>query len=602
MIEIINKEDSAKENWNHKEESICLPKNIRQVGSPRGRHKIYLEDYVYTYLRTIAKDKESCAAVFLGKSHVVKDIRYTFISGLVECSTVIFQWERISLDDSFWDYIYKEGKQYFPDTEIVGWFLGRAGQAMALTSMVEAAHRKYFAGRDKVLMLMDILEGEELFFVYEQGYLQKREGYYIYYEKNLSMQEYMVSKKEEQKKRDEQAAAEQREGQGQELEVEFETFEEQQNDVPQKPVSSHKKDRKETRIKIEKDKGETISDFEEESLEANEEQVMQELSSDLSEEEVKRKKDHLRETEAESRALLKQMRSEEKKLERKRKEESVRQKSAASDRIFVKSKLEEPKTQAEEALEAYRRTILERQGKQTERQNRNLLYTAASFFLVVLSVIGITTINNYRRMQKVEDVLKLINPEEKQQQETTVQKADDGVLVETIESQVKPLEEKQDKLSEDNSTKPEEAPSEADADKFQEVIDSQEEKEEADESEEKKKSKADKDAKDKAKLEETPKEETQEEAKQTEDAQKDQGTENEASQDNGVGETQEEAQQTAADGTSTQARYYTVKPGDTLNSICLSVYHSKDMLEVLREANGIEDGDKILAGQRLLLP
>ena len=188
MIEIINKEDSAKENWNQKEESIRLPKNIRQMGSPRGRHKIYLEDYVYTYLRTTSKDKESCAAVFLGKSQVVKDIRYTFIKGVIECSEVVFQWERISLDDSFWDYIYKEEKQYFPDTEIVGWFLGRAGQAMELSPMVEAAHRKYFAGRDKVLMLMDILEGEELFFVYEQGYLQKREGYYIYYEKNLSMQ------------------------------------------------------------------------------------------------------------------------------------------------------------------------------------------------------------------------------------------------------------------------------------------------------------------------------------------------------------------------------------------------------------------------------
>ena len=210
MIEIINKEDSAKENWNHQEESIRLPKNIRQMGSPRGRHKIYLEDYVYTYLRTTAKDKESCAAVFLGKSHVVKDIRYTFIKGVIECSAVVFQWERISLDDSFWDYIYKEEKQYFPDTEIVGWFLGRAGQALALSPMVEAAHRKYFAGRDKVLMLMDILEGEELFFVYEQGYLQKREGYYIYYEKNLSMQEYMVSKKEEeQKKRNGQTVDEQ---------------------------------------------------------------------------------------------------------------------------------------------------------------------------------------------------------------------------------------------------------------------------------------------------------------------------------------------------------------------------------------------------------
>lgn len=604
MIEIINKEDSAKENWNHQEESICLPKNIRQMGSPRGRHKIYLEDYVYTYLRTTAKDKESCAAVFLGKSHVVKDIRYTFIKGVIECSAVVFQWERISLDDSFWDYIYKEEKQYFPDTAIVGWFLGRAGQALALSPMVEAAHRKYFAGRDKVLMLMDILEGEELFFVYEQGYLQKREGYYIYYEKNLSMQEYMVSKKEEeQKKRNGQTVDEQEKSLEKEQRVEFETFAEQPNDVQENGVSLPQKERKKANVKIEKNREEKVSHSKEESFEANEKQFIEELSSDLDEKEAKELSDPVRETKTDSRALLKQMRKEEKKMERKIKEGSVAQKSIDHEKVFVKSDLEEPKTQAEEALEAYRRTILERQGKQTERQNRNLLYTAASFFLVVLSVIGITTINNYRRMQKVEDVLKLINPEEGQQ--TTVQKEDDGLLVETIESQVKPLEEKQDKSLEDQNKETNTDQSKGDADKTQETIASQKEKEQVADSQQKKKSKKDKKAKDEVKPEETtPKEEAQEESKQTKDSQQDQeeGSKSEASQETQNGETQGQAQQTTADGTGSQARYYTVQPGDTLNSICLNIYHSKDMLETLREANGIENGDKILAGQRLLLP
>ena len=601
MIEIINKEDSAKENWNQKEESIRLPKNIRQMGSPRGRHKIYLEDYVYIYLRTTSKDKESCAAVFLGKSQVVKDIRYTFIKGVIECSEVVFQWERISLDDSFWDYIYKEEKQYFPDTEIVGWFLGRAGQAMELSPMVEAAHRKYFAGRDKVLMLMDILEGEELFFVYEQGYLQKREGYYIYYEKNLSMQEYMVSKKEEeQKKRKGQAEAEHQDNQEQAQGMKFDSLAEQQNNAKENDVLLHKKDRKEINSKGKKDKGEKRSQVEEKSFEENEEQFLEELSYDLPKEEAKDKKDHLRDTEAESRALLKQMRSEEKKLERKRKEESIRQKSTANDKIFAKSKLEEPKTQAEEALEAYRRTILERQGKQTEHQKRNLLYTAASFFLVVLSVIGITTINNYRRMQKVEDVLKLINPEDKQQ--ATAQKEDDGLLVETIDSQVEPLEEKQDKPLEEQSKETSADQSTVDEDKAQEMIDSQEDK--AGDSQQKENSKKDKKTKKEAKSEEeTPKEEVQEEPKQTEESQKDQNAEQGSKSDLPKdGEPQEQVQPPTADGTSSQARYYTVQPGDTLNSICLNIYHSKDMLETLREANGIEDGDKILAGQRLLLP
>ena len=192
MIEIVCKNGLQEE-----EKKLCLPKNIRQVGSPRGRHKIYIEDYVYTYLKAAAQKRESCAVVFLGKSQVAKEIRYTFVSGAVECGPGVFQWDSICLDENFWSHIEGEKQRYFPEKEIVGWFLGKTGQAMELAPVVEAAHRKYFPGRDKILMLMDILEQEEVFFIYDQGYLQKREGYYIYYEKNLPMQEYMVQKKEE---------------------------------------------------------------------------------------------------------------------------------------------------------------------------------------------------------------------------------------------------------------------------------------------------------------------------------------------------------------------------------------------------------------------
>lgn len=45
MIEIVCKDGLQEEK---KEGNISLPRNIRQVGSPGGRHKIYIEDYVYT--------------------------------------------------------------------------------------------------------------------------------------------------------------------------------------------------------------------------------------------------------------------------------------------------------------------------------------------------------------------------------------------------------------------------------------------------------------------------------------------------------------------------------------------------------------------------
>lgn len=186
MIEIICKENQQEE------EEVKLPKNIRQVGSPDGRHKIYLEDYVYTYLKNNARANRRSAAVLFGKSTVSQDIRYTFISGALECTQAVFQFENIYLDESFWEYIYMEEKEKFPDTEVIGWFVGEWGEGLELSPAIEAAHRKYFAGREKLLMLMDSAEEEERFYVCEQGYLQKREGYYIYYEKNTAMQEMFV--------------------------------------------------------------------------------------------------------------------------------------------------------------------------------------------------------------------------------------------------------------------------------------------------------------------------------------------------------------------------------------------------------------------------
>lgn len=545
MIEIICKDDPQKATADNREGTVFLPKNIRQVGSPRGRHRIYLEDYVYTYLRSAAKNSETCAAVFLGKSQVVKDIRYTFVSGVVECSAAVFQWENICLDESFWDYIYKEQKQFFSELEIVGWALGKAGQTMELTPAVEAAHRKYFAGRDKVLMLIDILEGEELFFVYEQGYLQKREGYYIYYEKNLAMQEYMIYKREEEmrlaKLRYSELAAE---------------------DAGE-----------ETERLSEEEHGQTDPLFAE-----TEEHASQVSGEENGQTELFAEDDG--EQDAES---------------------SIHTEQWQDARPIPK----EPKTQAEEALESYRKMLLERQGKREERQNRKFLYTASSFFLVVLCVIGITTINNYWKMQKVEDVLNVISHGKGQPsssngtgalEEKKDAASEEPLVVETVESQVEPLDsnggEQDSSAKSDTGAKSTDEESENDSDKSS-TGSGQASTDNSVNGESQNDTDKPSTGSEQASAENSVDGESQNDSSEPSD-----GQGQDASVNPTDGAKQEEAQETSAG----QQRYYTVQAGDTLNSICLNIYKTKDMVKVLKEVNGIEDGDKILVGQKLLLP
>ena len=87
-------------------------------------------------------------------------------------------------------------------------------------------------------------------------------------------------------------------------------------------------------------------------------------------------------------------------------------------------------------------------------------------------------------------------------------------------------------------------------------------------------------------------------AKQGEDA----NASNDAKQEDNANPSNDAKQADAQETSAGQQRYYTVQAGDTLNSICLNIYKTKDMVKVLKEVNGIEDGDKILVGQKLLLP
>ena len=55
--------------------SLKLPKNIRQVGKPGEKMKIYVEDYVITYINQIAREsaEQQCLAVLLGRVGKMKE-------------------------------------------------------------------------------------------------------------------------------------------------------------------------------------------------------------------------------------------------------------------------------------------------------------------------------------------------------------------------------------------------------------------------------------------------------------------------------------------------------------------------------------------------
>ncbi|MGF7145214.1 hypothetical protein HNQ56_003650 [Anaerotaenia torta] len=200
MIETIYSNENAEGNSGGKAQaSFKLPKNVRQIGKSNVSKKIYVEDYVMTYIKQlIGGDYSACrAAVLVGQCIRLDSCRNFFISGAVEIRDFDLT-EETSFSNETWTRIYEEIKKYFVETEIVGWFIGGPGYLLEDMERITKAHVNNFAGQDKVLFTFDNLEKEETFYSYENSRLVKQEGYYIYYEKNEEMQNYMIESKEPQ--------------------------------------------------------------------------------------------------------------------------------------------------------------------------------------------------------------------------------------------------------------------------------------------------------------------------------------------------------------------------------------------------------------------
>ena len=179
--------------------SFKMPKNVRQIGKSNQGKKIYVEDYVMTFIKQLAGgDYSGCKiAVLVGQCIRLDSVRNIFISGVIDVKDANATGEIVFTND-IWSSIYEDIKKHFTDVEIVGWFLGGPGYLMSgEEEKILKLHVDNFAGQDKVLLTYDNMEREEAFYSYENGKLAKQEGYYIYYEKNEEMQTYMIEHKKE---------------------------------------------------------------------------------------------------------------------------------------------------------------------------------------------------------------------------------------------------------------------------------------------------------------------------------------------------------------------------------------------------------------------
>ena len=171
-----------------------LPKNVRQIGNVSDSSKIYVEDYVDTYLNQLCeKADQALVGAFLIGEIVQEEEDYIYVYGAIQMSDIGQKGRDVTIGDSTWKSACETCKKYFGSAEILGWFLTSAGLPLECNHNLMKVHQKFFSREKSILILKEAREKEEKYFIHKFRNLMECSGHYIYYEKNDEMQDYMIA-------------------------------------------------------------------------------------------------------------------------------------------------------------------------------------------------------------------------------------------------------------------------------------------------------------------------------------------------------------------------------------------------------------------------
>ncbi|MGN0346110.1 MAG: LysM peptidoglycan-binding domain-containing protein [Lachnospiraceae bacterium] len=172
-------------------QQMKLPKNIRQIGIVDKGNRVYIEDYVVTYMKRILREKKCGfgAVALYGQVFYLEKTKYVFIQAAAYQALEEYE---AGLNKETTAYFRQQAEQYFPDLSPVGIAILHSKENRIPGAWYQKSKLAGLLGRGAVFI--DFIEGNteaEYSFLLEDG-MQILDGHFIYYEKNEIMQNYLI--------------------------------------------------------------------------------------------------------------------------------------------------------------------------------------------------------------------------------------------------------------------------------------------------------------------------------------------------------------------------------------------------------------------------
>ena len=161
-----------------KEKETALPKNIRQIGEIRGAEKICIEDYVMTCIhKKEPQEKDGYLGIFYGEQREEEDGIYLFLRGILEIPD--------GEEEAVKKELEEQKEKYFPDWDVQGCCV--IGQYP--TERMKLAEK---LNPMSMQLIYHLQEQEENLYWTVEGCYKKLRGYFVFYEQNRRMQQYLA--------------------------------------------------------------------------------------------------------------------------------------------------------------------------------------------------------------------------------------------------------------------------------------------------------------------------------------------------------------------------------------------------------------------------
>ena len=161
-----------------KEKETALPKNIRQIGEIRGAEKICIEDYVMTCIhKKEPQEKDGYLGIFYGEQREEEDGIYLFLRGILEIPD--------GEEEAVKKELEEQKEKYFPDWDVQGCcVIGQyPTERMTLAEKLNPMSMQ---------LIYHLQEQEENLYWTVEGCYKKLRGYFVFYEQNRRMQQYLA--------------------------------------------------------------------------------------------------------------------------------------------------------------------------------------------------------------------------------------------------------------------------------------------------------------------------------------------------------------------------------------------------------------------------